>query len=368
MRTNDKKNTSAKKKLIPAVAMLTTSAIMLSTATYAWFTLNKTVEVQGLQMTATTADALEISLGSVTGTAGTSRYNPGTFTTDNNNFYKQPTDTDTEVSWTNLINVGEYYSAVTKLMPSSSDDGINFFKADDATNGGKTATSFSNITSDTSWTATPSSHIGLTAQTSLTQNGQLSDAAGDVKGYYVEFPVHLRTSQRKTTSDTEDKASVWCKMSITNKTAASAGKTADLYKAVRVAFIPVGDDGNIANTTQAASIICGADDNYYTTASNKPQAVSGTNTRSDVTVQKTVGSSDALETFDTNIDIDYATEGTFGHTDFIARVWLEGESSYCFDANAAQDWKIDFAFALSEASLTDYTVPSVTTTASTAGN
>lgn len=48
MKTNEKKNTSAKKKLIPAVAMLTTSAVMLSTATYAWFTLNREVEVKGL--------------------------------------------------------------------------------------------------------------------------------------------------------------------------------------------------------------------------------------------------------------------------------------------------------------------------------
>lgn len=62
MKTNEKKNTSAKKKLIPAVAMLTTSAVMLSTATYAWFTLNKTVEVDGLKMTATAADALEFLL------------------------------------------------------------------------------------------------------------------------------------------------------------------------------------------------------------------------------------------------------------------------------------------------------------------
>ena len=43
MKTNEKKNTSAKKKLIPAVAMLTTSAVMLSTATYAWFTMSREV-------------------------------------------------------------------------------------------------------------------------------------------------------------------------------------------------------------------------------------------------------------------------------------------------------------------------------------
>ena len=45
MKTNEKKNTSAKKKLIPAVAMLTTSAVILSTATYAWFTMSREVEV-----------------------------------------------------------------------------------------------------------------------------------------------------------------------------------------------------------------------------------------------------------------------------------------------------------------------------------
>ena len=50
---NNEKQTSAKKKLIPAVSMLTASAVMLTTATYAWFTLNKEVQVSGLKMQAT---------------------------------------------------------------------------------------------------------------------------------------------------------------------------------------------------------------------------------------------------------------------------------------------------------------------------
>ena len=62
MKTNEKKNTSAKKKLIPAVAMLTTSAVMLSTATYAWFTMSREVEVTGIKLTATTPQTIEISL------------------------------------------------------------------------------------------------------------------------------------------------------------------------------------------------------------------------------------------------------------------------------------------------------------------
>lgn len=48
--TNTKKNTSARKKLIPAIGMLMISGSMLATSTYAWFTMNKTVTVTGMEM------------------------------------------------------------------------------------------------------------------------------------------------------------------------------------------------------------------------------------------------------------------------------------------------------------------------------
>jgi hypothetical protein len=51
MKTNKKKG-SPMKKLLPAFAMLTVSAMSLSSATYAWFSMNKEVTVTGLQLTA----------------------------------------------------------------------------------------------------------------------------------------------------------------------------------------------------------------------------------------------------------------------------------------------------------------------------
>jgi hypothetical protein len=45
-----KKNTSPMKKLLPAVGMLAISATMLGTSTYAWFTMNKDVEVTGMEV------------------------------------------------------------------------------------------------------------------------------------------------------------------------------------------------------------------------------------------------------------------------------------------------------------------------------
>lgn len=45
-----KKKNSAMKKLIPATCMLLVSATMLASSTYAWFTMNKTVSVTGMEM------------------------------------------------------------------------------------------------------------------------------------------------------------------------------------------------------------------------------------------------------------------------------------------------------------------------------
>ncbi|MCR5141685.1 MAG: hypothetical protein K6C68_04065 [Ruminococcus sp.] len=48
--TTTNKKTSARKKLLPAAGSLLISAAMLSTSTYAWFTMNKEVSVTGMQM------------------------------------------------------------------------------------------------------------------------------------------------------------------------------------------------------------------------------------------------------------------------------------------------------------------------------
>jgi hypothetical protein len=51
-KNDNNKNNSAARKLIPAIGMLTVSAMMLSSSTYAWFSMNKTVTVDGMSLTA----------------------------------------------------------------------------------------------------------------------------------------------------------------------------------------------------------------------------------------------------------------------------------------------------------------------------
>lgn len=50
------------KKLIPAFALLLISAIVLSTSSYAWFTMNSTVSASGMQVKASAGTGLVISL------------------------------------------------------------------------------------------------------------------------------------------------------------------------------------------------------------------------------------------------------------------------------------------------------------------
>lgn len=52
----------ATKKIIPALVMLLVSAVLLSTASYAWFSMNTTVTATGMQVTAKVPDSLQISV------------------------------------------------------------------------------------------------------------------------------------------------------------------------------------------------------------------------------------------------------------------------------------------------------------------
>ncbi|SHM59731.1 hypothetical protein [Ruminococcus flavefaciens] len=66
-KNNTKKNRTAR-KLLPAAGMLAVSASMLATSTYAWFTMNKEVQVNGLAMRTKVSSNLLISSNNEEGT------------------------------------------------------------------------------------------------------------------------------------------------------------------------------------------------------------------------------------------------------------------------------------------------------------
>ena len=332
--TTNKKNSSAAKKLIPAIAMLVTSATMLSTATYAWFTMNKEVELTGLNMTATTAGALEISLGGV---------KAGGLLADDLRI--RPADTLDELSWKQSIAAGEYYKSISLINPASSVDAVTFYDAMDASNAGQTATKFKAVTQ----TAT------ITKQDALTADGVI-ESDQDTTGYYVDIPVHLRTSSVAPQGSVGD-AQIYYKMVINNNDMVN-NETKTLYNAVRVAFLKADETG--ALTSASAEKILAINDAYYDTGA--VSAIDGNNkgTKSPVTALTT--GSVFTSTTDSNygnnpgaltgLTIPYAEGQNYGHTDFIVRIWLEGESTSCYNVNAGQSWNIDFSFSMGQFEVT----------------
>lgn len=324
-------NHSAAKRIIPAAAMFALSTVMLSTSTYAWFTMNKEVEMTGLSMSATAGEGMEISLACV------NESNAISAPTN-----KHPSDEESEKGWKSSVIVGHYYSDIGKLRPASSVDGKKLFDATDASDGGKKASKFKEIA------------LGEENMAKLTMNTSLNEqndnptitSANDI-GYYVDIPVYLRTNKKQ--SDTNTEGNIYYKMKIQKRDDSGtivSGSSDDLYKSVRVAFIP-SSDASSSSSSSTTTKIFGVNNEYYTAN----QAVSSESGRGPVTVStESVADADAFpsgEGSDSGLKIPFAGTGEqYGHLDFTVRVWIEGESKYCSDATSGQSWNIDLAFSL----------------------
>ena len=344
MKTEKRKN-SALKKLIPAVAMLATSAVMLSTATYAWFTMNKEVKMTGLNMTATVGEGIEIALAQKNSDGLTFR--------SSNTALVAPDDNSSE-SWNSAVVVGNYYELIGKLKPVSSIDGVSFFEATDASNSGKVADTYVAIDVTDKYAST-----GFDTMT--TERGTFSDTTtvgtGTQEGYYVDIPVHIRTTKIKSVD--KESGEIQCKIKINDATPddvknnLAQGDTPELYKSIRVAFIGL-NGGTFSNICSNNNLIFGATKDCYRGDYVAVKAAgTGDTARQAANLTEATIDSDAdvstLTAQDTGLVLPFAeSSGKYGHLDFIVRVWVEGESTFCNDDEAGQSWNIDLAFSLKE--------------------
>lgn len=317
MKTNEKKNTSAKKKLIPAVAMLTTSAVMLSTATYAWFTMSREVEVTGIKLTATTPQTIEISLGQAT-TSNTLTHGV------------EATAPNSDDMWTHTAATGSVYQDFGKLIPVSSVDGFNMFYTEKATENGKKVSDVPNpFTKAETAVGWEFKEGGKSAETGAVVNA----AENDGSGYYLDIPVWFRT----TSTD-----AVTLGLEVEIKNSSDDDTKSVLYKAARVAILP--------ETKSAQKVFSETGAKYY--KDGKAVATVGATlaasygdvsaaTEATVTGGK-VTNPDAA----TQVATVKASTGT-GYGDavkYYIRVWLEGEDEACWNSNAGQDFVINLKF------------------------
>lgn len=333
-RSNENNKNSAAKKIIPAVGMLALSATMLSTSTYAWFTMNKEVEMTGLSMTAAVGEGMEIALAEVDGTTITA---PSLTT---------PAD-DKSDSWGSAVVVGDYYEKIGLLNPASSVDGVNLYDATDATNGGKKASNFKSID------LTNNDNIATaTARTTL-ETDKAVTADEDSVGYCVDIPVHLRTN-KKSGSGAKENGDIYCKINITPNSKSAEGSALGtdvdtLYKAIRVAFIPKTEGTDSVTNIFAVDSDCyGGDKVAVSGISTKTASTNLINSTDSTFV---VNASEFAEGIgvDSGLNIPLADgAGQYGHLDFTVRVWLEGESTSCYNDKQGQSWNIDLSFSLGD--------------------
>ena len=333
-RSNENNKNSAAKKIIPAVGMLALSATMLSTSTYAWFTMNKEVEMTGLSMTAAVGEGMEIALAEVDGTTITA---PSLTT---------PAD-DKSDSWGSAVVVGDYYEKIGLLNPASSVDGVNLYDATDATNGGKKASNFKSID------LTNNDNIATaTARTTLVTDKAVT-ADEDSVGYCVDIPVNLRTN-KKSGSGAKENGDIYCKINITPNSKSAEGSALGtdvdtLYKAIRVAFIPKTEGTDSVTNIFAVDSDCyGGDKVAVSGISTKTASTNLINSKDSTFVVNASKFADGIGV-DSGLNIPLADgAGQYGHLDFTVRVWLEGESTSCYNDKSGQSWNIDLAFSLGE--------------------
>jgi hypothetical protein len=366
---NTKNKSSAKKKLIPAAGSLMISAAMLSTSTFAWFTMSREVEVNNIQMIATVPEDIQISLGALTG--GELNLDSGKLAATSMTASALATvgapakDTD----WSNTADIGKYYE-FGRLIPASSVDGSQIFFTPDADGVGKTVKTdavYLRADGQTDGDSTPISYqatahtyqnksdaavtedwVAAGSSPQYTKNTGWNTTKDD--GYYVDIPVWFRTSSKDTVNLTVEGYVVVGDTDankVATKTTALEGVTEELRKAVRVAVLSSDASSSVSKIIDLKDAQTGGNSiiNYYgRKAANTAVKAAGTGESTTTYGAVSIGTNTA-GTDTVAVTAAAADNNGYGAaTKYVIRVWLEGEDPDCWNATAGQDWKIALTF------------------------
>lgn len=381
-------NKKTNKKLVSAGAMFLLSAAMLGSATYAWFTMSREVEVKNIQMTATTPEDIQISLGHLTNPVQGYVDNSGLLTkaggdnADNGNVQVPNAGNNSTdmLDWSNSVDISAYYS-LGKILPASSYNGASIYFTPDAngvgqtlSDGAKFYTAANALAAQTESTTNLGTNAGTGSLMTTLHAKTASDDAWTGKqdaigwnntkddGYYVDIPVWIRTSSQNAQNITVDAYVI--PKGATSTTAAAEGDR-DLYKAVRVAILDTsGNTSKLLAVKDGLDRTAGADqykvlaspyeatDTVFTEGYYNREAApsSGKNAVSAVSTEGTNAPEYSnAQQYTNTVRVAQLAAGngtTYGTaTKLIIRVWLEGEDVDCWNANAGQDFSINLKFS-----------------------
>jgi len=329
-KNNVKKQGNPMKKLIASAGMLSVSAVMLASSTYAWFSMNKTVTVTGMSIKTTVGSNLLISHDS--DISAKTKNEDSTFKT---------TDNTTINAW---------------LQPVSSNDGkaTNFWYTVDADASGKKQTGASYIDYDDNNSGGLSA---LSGDDASTYGNRFSKDYGVDKSIVNDFVTDSSSAYR-------DKAVGYVDYVFQLKATNSSANTEGIYLTQLDLTYGGANDTNLAYRTAVFVEEYGSDQfnnaggttlnaiykpstaTYYEAGTSKAVGTSsGGNTAELKEVSNLVSSATPLAT---------VNSGDTKYYKVVVRLWLEGEDTTCTNktfARLTSSWALDLRLDLGE--LTD---------------
>lgn len=230
------------KKLIPAFVMLLISAMLLSTATYAWFSMNRNVEATNMEVKAIADQGLLIN---EVATATDSHWDD-TATTSQTEAIK--------LHATSTANTSAWYVAHSKLSSNSASAASGTASTNLTSAGYQTLGSGVYATA----TETVAAVAGSNAQYDITYVD--SDASGSYsngEGYYVKYTYYLKSSGEEIALST---AAGGQTLNVSGVTVTGNSSSVDLDKALRVAVV-------VNSKAYIFAPLAGATTTYYVNAS-----------------------------------------------------------------------------------------------------
>ncbi|MCR5110177.1 MAG: hypothetical protein K6B38_04645 [Ruminococcus sp.] len=358
--TKNTKGGSPMKKLIPAAGMLMVSATMLATSTFAWFTMNKEVQVTNMQVKAKAEKGLLVNeVATITDT----NWDELATSTLDTSFQLIPMSTLNGATWNHANSAaandaGKAQSATAKGAKLTS-AGYEFYTL-------ATTASGSNLSSKKLDFINTAATAGSQAETNIyyketSTAGAIDEAVDD--GAFVKYTYYLKSSSSSditvdadTTDEDGDKVYV---KSITisglDATTVESATTLshDLDKTLRVG-IKVSDGASTPTETfYTFAPVAGADESYFIATANDTFAATadsvqtGTKTLGEVASGKTT----CTATYSTGLAIGTlpSTVNAAGGKRVDVYLWFEGEDSNCKTDNIytnLNELSVDIVFGL----------------------
>jgi hypothetical protein len=327
-------NNSPMKRIAASATMLAVSAAMLGTSTYAWFTMNKTVTVNGMEVRTKVGANLLVC------------------------------DTNVESDYTTSLS----QSRAALLEPVSTIDGKTFVYTVNANARGQAlasptwatyneGTTLANTVAgkagyDSAFNGVYGNGTSFTADTVTLDDNRATGSKDGAAYGYVDYTIYL-----KATNDGTDRYINMTKCNLLKDNAAidNSGKTAgvDANRAWRVAVFATpttaGTTSATPETGTATSILTLANATNFNTNESTSKLQART-----VSTGETLTYSLADITYNTAVNIADvgATAGTTGYYKVVVRLWLEGEDDTCNSATYAalnKEYTLDLEFQLQSA-------------------